>query len=215
MDALVFDFDGTIVDSEPLHGRALAEVCAGEGVRVEPGHYVGHSDADALIAIFRAAGRPLNEQHLEQLLASKVVLMQSYLARDLFVPYPGAIELAHAARLRSRIGVCSAAIGSEVRYVLSRLGLDAVMGAIVTADEVGATKPDPEGYLLTAEQLRADPRKCIAIEDSVTGIAAARAAGYKVVAVGHTTPRERLREAHLFVDRISDLSVAQLEELTA
>lgn len=214
MDAIVFDFDGTLVDSEPLHGMALAEVCREDGLPFSPDEVVGVADADVIRRAIERARRPMREDHIERLLARKSALMRSFLQRDMVMPYPGAVELVHAAAARGPVGVCTAAMRSDAEFVLARLGLDDVLGVIVTVDDVSIPKPDPEGYLLAAERLKANPKRCVAIEDSPTGVAAAKSAGYRVVALAHTTPRELIHGADLYVDRIGQLTIEQLESLT-
>lgn len=205
--------DGVLLDSEPLHGMALREACAGAGLVVDPEEVVGVADRDVILRAAFRAGREPPAAEIDRLLAAKMRLVQALCRRDLVMPYPGAVELFHAADAVAAVGVCTAAMRADVMFLLGRIGLDAAEHVVITADDVARTKPRPECYLLAAERLGVKPVRSVAIEDSISGVAAAKAAGFRVVAVGHTTAREKLMEADLFVPTIAELTVDRLSRL--
>lgn len=213
MDAVVFDFDGVIVDSENLHDEALRDVCAPLGFSWEGEPFVGWPDADVLIELHRRRGIELSEKRLAELLEIKTRAVLRQVAAGLYHPYAGSVELIRAAAARGPVGVCSAGLRGQIIPVLERLDVLRDVAAVVSYEDTRASKPDPAPYLLAADKLGVDPARSVAIEDSPRGVASARAAGYRVVAVGHTSTRERLTQAHRFAPRISDLTLATLSGL--
>lgn len=204
--ALILDFDGTLMDSEPLHELALRRVLSPLGLEVASASVVGLPDVDAIRLIFTRASRPLDEAELLRLLEAKSMQARMLWLSGMASPYPGAVELLGAARARGLpVAVCTAATRREAEPVLDRLGVRAILSALVTADDVEKGKPDPACYRLTASRLGLVPGRCVAVEDSEAGVAAAVDAGCRVIAVGHTTATTRLGRAHRVVGRIGEL----------
>ncbi|MFM9959117.1 MAG: HAD family hydrolase [Phycisphaerales bacterium] len=211
--AVIFDFDGTLVDSEPLHGRALRSVF--EPIGLEPffdeAMCVGLPDADVMRAVFTRGGRTLGEAELAALLETKSAAARRLWESGEGRAYPGAIELLREVKRRgTKVAVCTAALRREAGPVLERLGVAPILDAFVTADDVTASKPNPACYRLACERLGLPPSACVAIEDSVAGVTSAATAGCRVVALGHTTARERLTRSSWFVDAISAVDAAWL-----
>lgn len=209
MQAIIFDFDGTLANSEPLHDRALAQACAAAGFQWTSGACLGRCDEQVLQEILP----PQEHPRIPAILSHKRQLMTSLIADGAIPFYDGAIELV-VALLEGDIpiAVCSAAGRDEVCTALRRVHLEDRFAHIVTAEDVTRPKPDPEGYLLTAQLIGVAPHRCIAIEDSVTGSRAAVAAGMHTICVGHTTPREALAHAHAHIETISQLTVQGLHD---
>lgn len=197
--AVVFDFDGVIVDSEPAHAHAIEAALARIGVPFPGKHdytrYIGRGDRECLVEVATEHGRNLDEPAIAQLVSYKAEAFLSTLSGGFIKPYEATIALLHAASARGPVALCSGSQRESVLPVLDMLGLTSRLATIVTASDARRNKPDPEPYLLTAQRLGLHPSECVAIEDSPTGIRAARAAGYTVHAVCHSFPRERLTEA--------------------
>lgn len=205
MNAVIFDFDGTLVDSEPLHGRALRAALGpvGAGAFFDEAACVGLPDADVIRAVFARAGRALGDEELNGLLEAKSAAARRLWESGQGGAYPGAVELlGEVKRLGAKVAVCTAALRREAGPVLERLAVLGLLDAFVTADDVRASKPDPACYLLACARLGVRPVECVAIEDSVAGVAAASGAGCRVVGLGHTTARERLTGVSWFFERI-------------
>ena len=206
MRALILDFDGTLVDSEPLHGKALRSVLQPLGVPFDERACVGLPDADVLRSAFAAARRALPAALLNELMQRKSAAAHALWLDGLGLAYPGAVELVHEAKQAGmRVAVCTAAMRREAEPVLRTLGVLGVLDAFTTADDVAESKPHPACYRLTCERLGFAPPQCVAVEDSVAGVAAAVGAGCHTIAVGHTTARARLAAAAEFVERIGVL----------
>jgi beta-phosphoglucomutase-like phosphatase (HAD superfamily) len=221
LKAIVFDFDGVIANSEPLHCRSFQQVLAREGVVLSDadyyGRYLGFDDVGAFRAVAADRGRTWSERHLADLVAQKALAFEA-LERDVSVLFPGAADAVRRAAAAVPIAIASGAIGPEIRRVLDREQLTALFSAIVAAEDTEQSKPAPDPYLCALARLRAatgralDARDCVAIEDSRWGLASARAAGLKTVAVGQTYAVAEL-DADLVVSSIADLALHLLADL--
>ena len=224
LEAVIFDCDGILVDTEPLHYRAFQEVLVplglGHSFEVYLDRFVGFDDRDAFICAFREAGRQLDPETLERLLEAKAAALGS-LIRQGVSSFPGVIELVEELMDRGvPMAVASGALRPEVEAFLASLGLSRAFRVIVSADEVKKSKPDPETYLLAIERLsRAlgarplDPSDCIAIEDTHAGILSAKAAGLAVIAVTNSFSVTELSEADKVIGSLSELSYQEIVTL--
>jgi beta-phosphoglucomutase len=214
MPAIVFDFDGIIVDSEPAHARsievALASLGLGFPSKNDYTRYIGRGDREVMAEVAADQGRAVTPEDMERLVRAKSGAFLDLAHSGFIKPYPGSVELLRAAADAGPIAVCSGSERAVVEPVLESLGVLALLRTVVTANDVPKPKPDPAGYLLAARRLAVRPAEAVAIEDSPTGIRAARAAGYCVHAVCHSFPRERLTEAHDIHNVIADVTLAHL-----
>lgn len=201
-DAILFDFNGVLVDDEEHHRLALTRVAVRLGLTVTRAWYydrvLGHDDATAFVEVFRAAHRTLPSDLLQQLVAEKAELYRELIDEQLTL-VPGAAEFVHAVAPTFRLAIVSGARRAEIDLVLSRIGLGGCFEAIVAAEDVPSSKPDPAGYraALAALERREPvaPRRCLAIEDSRAGLAAARAAGMPCIALTTSHPATAFQDA--------------------
>jgi len=224
LHAVIFDCDGVLVDTEPLHYRAFQEVLVPLGL----GHdfqsyldrFVGFDDRDAFIYAFKQAGRELAPLTLERLMEAKSAALGD-LIRQGVPSFPGVVELVNELMDRGvPMAVASGALRHEVEAFLASLGLNGAFRVIVAADQVKKSKPDPETYLLAIERLRQlqeskplDPKNCVAIEDTQAGILSAKSAGLAVIAVTNSFPAKELSDADQVVGSLSDLSFRKIVKL--
>lgn len=209
--AVIFDFDGVLVDTEPLHERALRETVGRVGMGFDHAQYlsryVGFDDRDAFRAIASDHGREMDDAQVARLVDAKWRTMEGIIEAGLVNALAGSLELVHGAAAEVRagrlkgVGICSGATRREIEMIVTGL-LGQAPGAagspfqtLVAADDVKVAKPDPAGYLMTAAKLGVEARECVAIEDTPRGIAAARGAGMRVIGVAHTFDAATLREA--------------------
>lgn len=225
LQAVVFDCDGVLVDTEPLHYRAFQDVLAPLGLGFDYDHYldryIGFDDRDAFREAFREGGRTLDPASLHQLMRQKGEAMTRFVEQGV-VGFPGVIELVRElAGEGIPLAVASGALGHEVRMFVKALGLSDAFSVIVAADDVARSKPDPETYLRAVERLSASStgpritaRSCVAIEDTVTGIESARQAGLVVVAVTNSYPMSELRpHADWTVTSLGEVGADKLRRL--
>ncbi len=211
MEAVVFDLDGVLADSEGLHAEALARVARLLGVQADLMKYVGWSDADAIADMLRLDGSATQTPSAAELLVAKSRAYAQLI--DRMVPFPGAVELARSCAGRWRTGLCTATLRHDAAAAIARLGLAGVFRAIVAFEDTAQSKPHPAPYVCIAGRLGADPRGCVAIEDSERGVESAVMAGFTVLAVGHTSARASLVRAHSFVRSLEGLTAASVESL--
>lgn len=220
VQAVIFDFDGVIVDSEPFHYRAFQEVLRplGLGFTWEEylATYIGFDDRDAFRAVHHLAGRPLDERELHGLIERKALVFPQVVAGSA-VPYPGVVELIRELAANVPLALCSGALRSDIEPILAQLGLNTAFSVMVTADDVHVSKPDPASYALSVARLQETfplaaitPAHCLAIEDTPAGIASAIGAGVRVVAVTNSYPAEQLTTATLVVDSLANLTYQAL-----
>jgi HAD superfamily hydrolase (TIGR01509 family) len=205
--ALLFDFNGTISDDEGVQCAIFRELFAAQGRPLDEQEYfdelAGRSDPE-IVERWLGAGHPAAAEVLER----RVQLFRERAGDGSTVP-PHVREAVLRAAGRAGLAIVSGATRSEVETVLRAAGLD-VFDVIVSAEGVTRGKPDPEGYLLALEQLRVQAADAVAIEDTPPGIAAAKAAGLRCVAVLGTAPRERLAEADEIASRLDSGLVDRL-----
>lgn len=214
LDAVIFDFDGTIFDSEtPIYlssKAALAEM----GLSLDlPGWatVVGHGEDDSYRALCRAVGADFDRAEFEERYDA-----QDRSWRDSLPPLPGVERLtAELVAAGVPLGIASSSPSSWVEHHLERLGLADRFAIVATRDRVdGRSKPDPASFRYATEHLGAAPERTVAIEDSAPGIAAALGAGLHVVAVpSEITSHTDLSAAHRHVASLDELTVAHLVEL--
>lgn len=217
--AVIFDFDGVIVDSEPIHCRAFQKVLAPLGFSFTweeyLARYVGLDDRGAFRAAFAAAGRSLQEDRLAELIARKASVFQEEAARGV-VPYPGVAELIAETAQHRPVALCSGALRSDIVPVLEGLGLLRFFPVIVSAEEVSVSKPHPESYRLALRRLQVlsglslRAGACLAIEDTPAGIESARGAGLPVLGVTNNFPAEKLGAATRVVSTLEGMTLADL-----
>ena len=221
--AIVFDFDGVIANSEPLHFRAYSDVLGEEGVGLAEsdyyGTYLGYDDAGAFGAMATDWKLGWDEAYIAELVRRKAARFEQ-LERDVSVLFPGAEAAVRAAADVVPIAIASGALGAEIRRVLARVGLTRRFSAIVAAEDTAVSKPAPEPYL-RAVALLADAHgplaahECVALEDSHWGLEAAHAAGLRTVGVAHTYDPESLQPADLVIRSIQLFDLEELRRLLA
>ena len=224
MKAIVFDFDGVIVDSEPLHYRAFLQISERFGVRFTYEEYleryVGYDDRDAFRVMLGLPagqlGSTADQQRVGELVEAKAVAFEKVVAEGV-EPIRGVINLIHAAAEAVPVAVASGATSRDIRLILNRLGLGSRFETIISADMVKRSKPDPESYALAVQAIarrhpaaRIEPGHCLAIEDTAAGIESARAAGLMTLGLTTTAPASRLHRAQRVIEHFEGLTLDQL-----
>jgi HAD superfamily hydrolase (TIGR01509 family) len=176
-----FDLDGTLVDSERLQWEAYRRVLEDHGVDIGLDEYRRHFIAVAGGAEYacRRYGLPFDAATLR---ARKAAVYHELMAAGV-PPMPGARNCLERLRGGWRLAVVTNSTRAEATTILDRLGLTALLHAVVAREDYGAAKPAPDAYLRAAAALGFAPGACVAVEDTPRGLAAARAAGMRVVAV--------------------------------
>lgn len=219
--AVLFDFNGVVIDDERVHMELFREVLASEGIPLSEDeywrNYLGMDDRGCFAGAWRAAkGREVPDDRLDRFVAVKAAEYQKRLAAGLPL-YPGVPDLVRSLRGRYPLGIVSGALRSEIEGALDRSGLLLDFPLIVSAEDTEKGKPDPEGYVKAFERLKAqgftgEPRHVLVIEDSFQGVEAARKAGMKTFAVSHTYPANILKEADRVFGTIGEIRLEDIQK---
>ncbi len=218
--AVLFDYNGVLVDDEPLHFEALRRALADDGLEVAETDYwqrwVGLDDRSAIEGLLARAGSDGGGGQAMRLVARKASYYRELLKRRGHRLFAGARELVEGAVAAGMTaGVVSGALREEVESGLRAAGLDRLFKVVLTAEDVARGKPDPEIYRRGVRLLNEKPplperllhpHETLAVEDSPPGLAAAAAAGLKTLGVAHTLAVERLAAADLVVDSLATLT---------
>jgi beta-phosphoglucomutase len=218
--AAVFDFDGVIVDSEPLHFRSLRDALKEDGVEITEDEYWGfllaYDDRGAIRLALERREQAADAERVERAASRKAARFANLLPE---VPvFPGAVELVRALAARVPVGIASGARHDEVDLILQSVGLRDAFTAIVGVEDAPRTKPDPAPYLRAVTLLASPanglaPAHCVAFEDSTPGLASALAAGMKVVGITNSYPADKLQAAHRVVASLAGVDVDSLRGL--
>lgn len=207
--AVIFDFDGVIVDTEPLHYAAFQRLLEPLGLGFPWQEYVdtymGFDDRDAFLEAFKAGGTDLSASNLHDLIDRKAGIFQEIIRAGI-TAYPGVVELIRRIRdSRTPLAISSGALRSDIDPILETLGIADCFDLIVTAEDVARSKPDPECYRLAHVRLNESllldlpATQVLAIEDTPAGIASAKGAGLHVIAVTNSYPATHLAQADRIV----------------
>lgn len=201
--AVLFDMDGVIVDSEPLHVAAFQATLKRYGHDLTDGQYKQHFADKTDEAGFAHYFEFINETvHMPTIMDEKA---KAYLelAADQLVPYPGVIELIQEQAERNMpLALVTGSLRAEAEATLTAFNIAALFSVIVAAEDIAHSKPSPEGYVKAAKALGVDPADCVVIEDAPSGVKAAKAAGIRCLAVTTTHTKDELREASEVIEQL-------------
>lgn len=215
---MLFDFNGTISDDEPVLARIFTRMFSEIGVEVSEqvyfSEFAGYSDPEIVERMLVKYDRR-DDALAERLIERRAELYAEEI--EIASPVrPAAARFVREVAARVPVAIASGAAGAEIAAVLEKSGLAELFEVVVSAESVERGKPDPEGYLLALERLNATLPEPVAaagvlvFEDSTMGLESALAAGMRCVAVEGTTPRDRLRDADAIVSAL-DWSIPLVE----
>ncbi len=207
-DAIIFDFDGVILDSEPIHYEACCEVLKPLGITISyqeyMDKYLGLADKDMFPSLLKNKGFSFSNTEIHCFIHQKSTAYINIINSSDSLPLVADFEqfIFKIASKVKKIAICSGSSHSEIMAVLSKVRqgkLRAYFDTIVTAEDVQIGKPSPEGYLLTAKRLDVLPSRCLVIEDTPYGVNAAKAAGMQVIGLMTTYERQHFFTAERVV----------------
>lgn len=213
--AIIFDFDGVILDSEPIHFEACCSVLQRLGITLNYKDYVntylGMSDKEFFPKLLNDLNHPSSDRLLANLLGEKEDAYTDIIRRKPILPIISGVDhyIRKVAQCVDRLGICSGSTKKEISAVLAKLdggALSAYFNTIITSEDVQEGKPSPEGYLLTAKKLAVLPNECLVIEDTPPGAMAAKNAGMFVTALLTTYNNAQFQD-------IADRTVYGFDEL--
>jgi beta-phosphoglucomutase len=214
--AVVFDFDGVLADSEPLHLRAFQEVLAGLGITLTReeyyARYLGFADEGAFEAIADTYGWKPTPEQIASLVREKATVFDAMLA-ETDVLYPGAAECVTRLAGDFPLGIASGALKHEILAVLERYELAARFRFVVAAGDTRMSKPAPDPYRRAAALHGIPSQNCLAIEDSRWGIESAKAAGLMCVGITNTYPASELDVADAVIGSLAEFTTEFIRRL--
>ena len=218
LSALIFDFDGVIADTEPLHFAGLRQTLTEIGIDLTESQYyadyLGYDDRGCFVAALTANQRPIDPNIVTQLMKRKAVAYLESVKHHRVV-FPGVHEFVREAASAYPLAIASGALRHEIEYILDEAGLRKEFFHITSAEDVTKGKPDPQPFLQALKALQQwtpslTASSCLVIEDSLPGIRSAKAAGMKVLAVTNTHTVQDLHEAHAITHSLKETSLADL-----
>ena len=213
--AIIFDFDGVIVDSEPLIFKLTEQMAAQEGWSISEEEYyrdyLALDDRGIVEHLYRTHGRAVDLARRDELVGWKARVYRELIRDNGLPPLPGAVEFVRQVAREFPLAIASGSLRVEIEHLLGKLGLREAFQVLVAADDVERSKPEPEVFLKALEALRRLPRfrsdgsgsgastllagECLVIEDAPNGVRAAHAAGMKCLALAHSRPTSELKHA--------------------
>jgi len=226
LKAVLFDFNGVILDDEEHHYGALKRVLEEEGIRISREAYyrdcLGFNDTECFLWALPDRAKIEEAGGMEALVRRKSVYYQELLKKNTRF-FPGVCEFIRTAGKKYPLGLASMALRSEIEWALAKAGIRRLFLVIVSGEDVTKTKPDPEAYLETLSRLnrtlqdagrsQVQANECLVIEDSAQGIQSAKRAGMKTLALAHSVKTEELGEADCILSSLEDVSLGQVEAL--
>ena len=218
VSTIIFDFDGVLADTEDLHCAAFQQVARDRGFALSPNDYyhrfLGLPDHDCIAAFCAEAGQSLPAAELDRLVARKRLhFAELSQATDL---YPGVAAALRRLHTRFALAIASGAARDEIEGVLQRARVQSLFGAVVAAEDVAAGKPAPDPFLRALDWLNRGQdrpvaaRECVVVEDSPAGVAAARAAGMRCIAVTTSHDRAAFAAADAVIEGVAHLRAEDL-----
>lgn len=217
LKAIIFDFDGVLADTEPLHFRMFQRVLQDEGLPLSEHDYyqkyVGFDDRGCFHAVLSEHGRDAAPETIRRLVERKAAAMLGHLTTTK-VMYPGAVEFVKNVAGRYRRAIVSGALRHEIEMILTTAGMRDDFEHITAAEDAPDGKPAPDGYLHALQMLNQRApllaSECLVIEDTLFGIQAAHAAGMRCLALSTTFPPDQLGIADAVTTTLQDCDLASL-----
>lgn len=219
LKAIIFDFNGVIVDDEPLHLELFRKVLLEEGLFLSDedyrAKYLGYDDRACFIEVLCDNSRTpdaADDLFIQELIDRKAEYYRQAIAERMLL-FPGVVDLIRRSAAEFPLAIASGALRNEIELVLQRGEIRDCFSVIVAAEDVSDCKPDPEGYEKALEMLNAtlateiQAHECLVIEDSVAGVEAAKAAGMRCLAVTNSYQAEELQLADTVVNSLGELDL--------
>lgn len=223
--AIIFDFDGIIVNSEPLILQLTQQMAARQGWTVTDEEYyhtyLALDDRGIVEHLYASHGRPLDSARRDELVTWKARAYWEAI-RDGLPAFPGVVDFVRKVADEFPLAIASGSLRAEIEYLLGKLGLLDAFAVLATADDVVHSKPSPEVFLKAWEMLSVaafNPRdghaplrvaECLVIEDAPAGVEAGHAAGMKCLALAQSRPREELRHADWVCGNFNEVDFEKL-----
>ncbi|OGN99969.1 MAG: hypothetical protein A2Y90_05720 [Chloroflexi bacterium RBG_13_52_12] len=213
LEAVLWDLDGVIADTADYHYQAWKDVFGERGVAFSKADFMplfGRRH-DAIIRF--ALGDSLSPQEFNALTDKKQAIYRSRVSQNV-IPLPGAVKLIKSLNQQNiKTAIASSAVPENIDVIIRGMGIEDCFQAIAYGTEVAEGKPSPQIFLLAAKKLGVKPADCVVFEDAIAGVAAAKKAGMKCIAVTNSHPSHSLKNADLIIDSLEDVDIKVLKGL--
>lgn len=214
--ALVFDMDGVIIDSEPIHTEIALQVLRDFGKETDPSEiyeFIGVRNEEMWTALKKRHGI---DGTVEQLLEKHKFYKNERFFNEKLEPIEGIPELISAVKSKGlKIALATSSPRYFAEHVLKSMEIESYFDVIVTADDISHSKPNPEIYLKAAEALKIQSNECVAVEDAFFGIQSAKGAGLKCIAfINPNSGNQDTTQADFVVSSIRDIDLNYLDKLS-
>ncbi|MBN1385831.1 HAD family phosphatase [Candidatus Woesearchaeota archaeon] len=203
--AVIFDLDNVLADSEKLHFRAFSAVFADHGKVLDQAVYdrlvLGLSDK---VGMANLLGHFSLKADVRKLIAKKHRLFLALAKDDLF-PVPGSVGFLRSLHGKFKLALATGSELKEATLMISKLGIKGLFDAVLTAEDIKRSKPDPEIYLKAAKRLGVHPDDCVVIEDSPSGVEAAKSAGMFCIGVPTSVSARKLGRADIIIENFDEI----------
>jgi len=201
--AVLFDMDGVIVDSEPLHVAAFQATLKRYGHDLSEDQYKKHFAGKTDEAGFKHYFDFINETVELSAIMDEKARAYLELAADQLVSYPGVIEFINELAMQKvPLALVTGSLRAEAEITLKTFNIDRYFSVVIAAEDISHSKPSPEGYLKASTALGVEPSDCVVIEDAPSGVKAALAAGMRCLAVTTTHTSDELSQASVLIDQL-------------
>lgn len=217
--AVLFDFDGVIVNSEPLHFDAFRQTLLHENIPLTEEEYyqelIGFDDKGAFRHVFQKHRKELDSKTFLRIMTRKSEAMMELIYARRYEALPGVEEFVRGLWRNYPLAICSGALREEIEAMLEGVRLRDCFPTIVAAEDVTIGKPDPQGYLMATKLVRErvgkkiEPRDCLIVEDAPTVIRSVCAVGFQTLAVATSYPLTELGDSNYAVRRLEIAEVAK------
>lgn len=213
LEAVLWDMDGVIADTADYHYDAWREVLAERGVTLSKADFMKLFGQRSETILKFALGDKISPEEANKITDRKQALYRRNVAQNI-VPLPGAVTLIKSLNQNHiKTAIASSAVQANIDVILRGLGIEKDFQAIVAGTEVAEGKPSPLVFQLAAKKLGVKPGNCVVIEDAIAGVAAAKRAGMKCLAVTNSHPGKSLKNADLIVDTLEKVNINTLKAL--
>ena len=202
--AVLFDMDGVLSNTEPLHLNTFKKLFAERGIMLtdtDVKSVFGKLDEDILRELFKKKGM---KENVAVWALRKRKMMIPILKKAKIQAFPGVEKLVKTLAKSYALGLGTSSSHEELDVIMDKLSLKRYFKVIFGREDVEKHKPDPELYQKLCDALNAKPNECVVIEDSVSGIMAAKRAGMRCIAVKNSFPASKLKQADVVVERLDD-----------
>ena len=217
--AIIFDFDGVIVDTEPLHLNAFQKVLSDEGIELTSevyySKYLAYDDKTFFYKSLNDFGKYRGQNQITEIIVKKSKYFDEIVESNLVV-FDGVAEFVKSIAGSFRTAIGSGALRNEIENILDHIGLSKYFEFIVSANEVEMCKPNPEVFIKVLERFNNSMQseifnhECLVFEDSVHGIIAAKEAGMNCIAVSNSCSSDKLSSADLIINSFNEISVDEI-----